>query len=771
MKPISVLFPLIVTSAMAAAATAPNASDFLGQLPLRFEENQGQWPGAVRFATRYGERTVSLFDGGEARLGGLRLRPTGAAAAAHPRVEPLGKLAGGATYMLGRDRKAWRDKVASYQSVAYRGVYPGIDLLYKGTGRKLEYDFIVAAGADPRTIDFEFAGATSLSIDADGALVVATAAGEVRQPLPFAYQDSPSGVRTQVEARYRLLGADRVGFAVGSYDAARELVIDPVLVATYFGGDAMDVATAVAVDSQNQVWVAGYTSSTTLPLAGTPYTGARIGNSDIFVAKFNPNVSGQDSLVWSTYFGGDLEDKVTAMVLSTDGFLYLTGSTMSSNFPLAGTPAQSALQGDTDAFLVRLSRTQQGTDALWYSTFFGGNQRDYGTAVTVDAQNRPYIAGYGTSGEGFTYAGGSFQPANRGGYDAFFARFQPDSTTPLSYSTFIGGTSTDVATGIMVDAQGLVHLTGYTMSNDFPATAGAYRTEYAGRGDLFYARADLSRSGLDGLRYATYIGGSDADLAYAAVADATGSIYLTGYTFSSDFPLAGPSIQAAKSGSADAFLMRLNPAATQADQLISYATYLGGSGTDLAYGLALGAGNRVSLTGYTDSTNFPTLGGALQARTGGAIDAFLAMMDFSNAASPTLLYSSYVGGDSPDIGYHVAPDTRGNIYMVGSTTSRRLATGGTFQPDLSRYTDSFLVRFNLCENRDACEAQGLTPASASNSSSSAKETLPALAAEACQEAGGPSLSLAGAVCAETAGGGVLCSRKICSADLQQDQQQ
>ena len=767
MKPISVLFLSLVATSALAAATAPSASDFLGRLPLRFEENQGQWPGAVRFATRHGERSVSLLASGEARVGasGLSLRPAGAVASARPRVEPLGKLAGGSTYMLGRDRKAWRDNVASYQSVAYRGVYPGIDLLYKGTGRKLEYDFIVAAGSDPRTIDFEFAGATSLLIDSDGALVVATPEGEVRQPLPFAYQDSPGGVRTQVEAHYRLLGPDRVGFALGNYDAARELVIDPVLVATYFGGDAVDVATAVAVDAQNQVWVTGYTSSTTLPLAGTPYTGARVGTTDVFVAKFNPNVSGQDSLVWSTYFGGDLEDRAAAIVLSTDGFLYLTGSTMSSNFPLAGTPAQGSLQGDTDAFLVRLSRTQQGTDSLWYSTFFGGNQRDYGTAVAVDAQNRPYIAGYGTSGEGFTYAGGSFQPANRGGYDAFFARFQPDSTTPLSYSTFLGGTSTDVATGIMVDAQGIVHLTGYTMSNDFPATSGAYRTEYAGRGDVFYARADLSRPGLDGLRYATYIGGADSDLAYAAVADPAGNIYLTGYTFSSDFPLAGAAIQTAKSGSADSFLMRINPGAAQASQLISYSTYLGGSGTDLAYGLALSAGSRLSVTGYTDSANFPTRGGALQARTGGAIDAFLTILDLSNAAAPALLYSSYVGGDAPDVGYHVAADTRGNIYMVGSTTSARLATSGTFQPDLSRFTDSFLVRFNLCENREACEAQGLVvPASAGEG----KPAVAALAAEACQEAGGPSLSLTGANCTEAAGGR-LCSRKVCSADLQPQQ--
>jgi hypothetical protein len=749
LKPISVLFllPLFVY------ANTDRGTDLLSKLPLRFEANQGQWPAEVRFATRSAERQVVLT-GSEARVGSLRLRPVNANPAA--RVEGVNKLRSGATYFLGSDRAAWRGNVPSFNAVAYRAIYPGIDLLYKGASRRLEYDFVLAPHADPAAIRMEFAGASNLKLAEDGSLI-ATAGGkeELHQPVPFAYQEDAAGKRTQVAAHYRLIGDNQVSFTLGAYDAARPLTIDPVLIATYFGGDSIDVATAVAVDSQNQVWVTGYTSSATLPLAGNPYAGERIGNVDIFVAKFNPNVEGADSLVWSTYYGGDGSDKPTAIALSTDGFLYITGDTMSTNFPLGGTPAQGALKGDTDAFLVRLSRTQQGTDALWYATYFGGNQKDYGLAVTVDAQNRPYIAGYSTDSDGFTFTGG-FQTSMRGGYDAFFAMFDLAATDTLRYSTFLGGGLTDVATGIAVDANGIVHLTGYTMSEDFPYTDGAYRTAYAGRGDIFYARADITRAGLDGYLYGTYIGGSDADLAYGMTMDPAGRIYLTGYTFSNDFPIVGDALRSVKAGASDLFLMRIDPSAPIGNP-ITYSTYLGGSGSELAYGISITSNNRVALAGYTDSTDFPAVGNPLQPRAGGAIDAFLALVDFAGA-TPRLIYSSYIGGISPDFGYQIAADARGNFYLVGSTTSRRLSTSGAFQPELSRYTDGLIVRFNLCENAAVCEDQGLTPQS----------SKPGLntAAESCIAPGGPSLSMVGTTCTQSAGGAVICTRKICSADLQ-----
>ena len=752
--------PLTAAPTLSAGATA-QGRELLGRLPLRFEANQGQWAANVRFAARSAEQTVAFTDAGALvwMEDGTQLSITTVGGSPEARPEPLGKLASGSSYFLGQDRSQWQGNVAHYSQIAYRASYPGIDLLYKGAGRRLEYDFVVAPQADASLIRLRFDGADSLRIAENGELVIRAGSGELRQPLPFAFQDGPGG-REPVTARYQIFGANEAGFVLGGYDRARTLTIDPVLVATYFGGDNVDVATAVAVDRQGRVWVTGYTSSASLPLSDRPYADTRAGGADLFIATFNPDVSGADSLVWSTYLGGDGADRPTALAVTSD-FIYIVGDTMSSNFPLGGGPVQTARKGDTDAFLIQISRTQQGLDAFWYGTYFGGDQRDYATAIAVDAANRIYMAGYATFGEGFTYAGGSFQAANRGGYDAFFAVFQPGSASPLVYSTFLGGTRTDVATGIAVDRAGLVHLTGYTLSEDFPVTGGAYRTTYAGRGDVFYARADITKQGLDGLLYATYIGGSDTDISYAMTTDAQGRLYLAGYTFSTDFPTAGSAVRTEKAGASDVFLMRLDPAAPVAS-LVNYATYLGGAGSELAYGITLEAATgRVAITGYTDSTDFPSVGGALQPRIGGALDGFLALVDM-NASPSRLIYSSYVGGDSPDVGYHVTSDTRGNLYLVGSTTSRRLSTPNVFQPDLSRYTDGFLVRFNLCENVASCQAQGLlsapaAPAAAANAA--AAET------EACAAPGALTLTLDGATCAAAAEGGgtVLCSRKICSA--------
>ena len=248
------------------------------------------------------------------------------------------------------------------------------------------------------------------------------------------------------------------------------------------------------------------------------------------------------------------------------------------------------------------------------------------------------------------------------------------------------------------------------------------------------------------------------------VQDSAGRLYVTGYTFSDDLPIIGNALRSEKAGSADVFLLRIDPSAP-GNNPVTYSTYLGGSGAELAYGISVGANNRVAVTGYTDSTDFPAIGGPLQPKSGGALDSYLALIDFSTAATPRLIYSSYIGGDAPGVGYQVAQDGRGNIYAVGSTTSSRLATPGVFQPDLSRFTDSFLVRVNLCENAAACEAQSLTTPQSASDKLGVNTT--AAAVDSCIAPGGPSLSLEGATCAESANGSKLCTRKVCTADLAQ----
>ncbi|MEZ5355943.1 MAG: SBBP repeat-containing protein [Bryobacteraceae bacterium] len=745
-------FGLLTPAAFGSRGTTVSAKSpdlgtrMLERLPLRFEPNEGQLPPEVRFLTRSSQRMLFLTDQ-EAivplRHGSLKIRPVHANP--KPEVEGVRPFESTSTYIRGNDRSQWRSSVPHFGGVRYREVYPGIDLLYRGQGRQVEYDFYVAPGADPGQIRLQFTGADKLWIDGEGALHVRAGGEELRQPVPFAFQDDDNREGTRVEASYRIVGKREVEFRVGEYDRDQKLVIDPVLIATYFGGASVDVATNVAVDSSGAVWVTGYSSSPMLPVTGIPFREEESGNVDLFIAKFNPTLTGGSSLQYATYYGGDGEDRPTALTIDPQGFLLVAGYTTSTNFPLAGNN-QAALGGDRDAFLVRFSTTDRGTDALWYATYFGGDRRDVALAVAGGPGGRAYIAGYTTQIEGFPLTGGPLQGSNRGGYDTFLVEIETlDTANAIRYATFLGGSSTDVATGLALDAAGRIWMAGYTMSSDFPTTAGAYRESAAGRGDIFLARVDRSRDGLDALDYATYLGGSDTDVAYGMVMDSAGRMHFTGYTFSSDFPVTADAHRAARAGATDAIYVRFDPAA--ADPL-SYSTYLGGGSTDVGYGLALDATGKVAITGYTHSNDFPIAGGALQPSFGGASDAFVAFLDPAAPAAASLIYSSYLGGNTLEAGNQIALDGEGNMYMVGSTTSRMLSTGSSvFQPDIAGLTDAFVVRLNLCADEEACREQGL------------------LVNQSCQADQGFSarFNAADAACVADDRGGFICSRTVCAS--------
>jgi hypothetical protein len=657
-------------------------------------------------------------------------------------VRPYGSTS---NYLIGRDRSRWRSGIEHFRGVRYRDVYPGIDMLYRGQGRQIEYDFYVAPGADPSRIRMKFQGADKLKIDNDGSLIV-TAGGEtLRQPVPFAFQDDADREGTRVPVSYRLLAKNEVGFEVGEYDHAEILVIDPVLIATHFGGSSVDVATNVAVDTRGDVWVVGYTLSPDLPVPGDPYRPSPAANLDLFIARFSQTLAGTASLVSATYFGGGGEDRPQAIALDPFGFLLITGTTGSIDIPLAGVPAQLELKGDSDAFLLRWQLTGQGIDALWYATYLGGSNREVGTAVTADAAGRVYMVGYSIFGEEFPLAGGSLQSVNRGGYEAFLAQIDTGlGSGTLRYSTYLGGDSTDVATGVAVDRAGLVYVSRYTMSENFPSTGGAQQPGTAGRGDSFLAQIDLSRPGLDALTYATYLGGSDADLAMAMTMDTQQRLYITGYTLSPDFPVTANGWQRQLAGNSDVFLARFDFAGRPPSQALDYATYLGGGSTDVGYSLAVNAAGSVALTGYTHSADFPRIGGALQPAIGGGSDAFLVLLD--PATGP--VYSSYIGGPSTEVGNRIAFGPGGNVYLAGSTTSRSVSVGsGVYQPQSAGLTDAFVGRFNLCTDEASCRAQGLL--------------------EACQDEG-PLFAVNSANAANSAGctadghGGFVCSRAVCT---------
>lgn len=671
------------------------AQEMLRKLPMRFEANEGQLHPQVKYYSRSSEQLV-LFTENEAILQlsdrVLSIRPQGGNPA--PRLTGTDLLPARSSYYLGPRPAAWRTGVRQYGAVSYREVYPGIDLIYRGRGRRLEYDFVVAPGAEPSRVRLRFDGADKMWIDRDGTLVMKIGRALLHQPKPFIYQGTPRSPEP-VEGGYRLVGKKEIVFEVGRYDPTRTLVIDPVL--TYFGTSGKDDAVGVAVDPEGFLWVVGKTNSAELPLTGEPVADALKGKTDIFVARLNPSLQGADALVYSTYLGGSDDDEPTSVFMRGSN-LYIAGSTASTDFPIAN-GYQSSNGGDRDAFVIWLNVAETGSSILWYSSYFGGADREVANAVSADAAGKIYAAGYTTSTEKLPLLGGSLQPANRGGWEAFLFVADPslsESATGV-YSTYLGGVSTDVATAIAVDQAGRVILAGYTMSGDFPVAGDSYQLGYRGGGDAFVTVVDLSKPGLEALVYATYLGGSDYEAPKSLTAAAGQEIYIAGYTLSSDFPTSLNAYRMVSAGAADAFVARLDWS-KPAFESLTYSTYVGGSRSDLASSMALDANGQVLLTGYTYSDDFPLMNAGPARTYLGAADGFFVRLDPSKPAAEGLTCSMYIASPGIEAGNWVAADAAGNAFVAGSTTSGSLeADPGAYRPATAGYAELFVTRISATE--------------------------------------------------------------------------
>ena len=392
-------------SASAAKAKAGLAQAY-GKLPLRFEENRGQSDPQVKFLSRGAgyslflterEAVLSLIKKAKPPAPGssaparaqqdatavVRMRPVGASPNA--RLTAGERLPGVSNYLRGGDHRRWQTGVPAYNRVRYQAVYPGVDLVYHGAQDKLEYDFVVAPGAEPGRIALSLTGAEKLTIDRRGDLILHTAAGQLRQQRPVVYQQA-AGKKTPVPGRYVLLGKDRVGFSLGAYDRSRALVIDPVLAySTYLGGSGSTDATDIAVDASGNAYVTGQTSSADFPTVG-PYQSTHAGSGDVFVTKLNPAGSG---LVYSTYIGGGGSDYAQAIAVDSSGNASVTGRTLSTNYPLQGA-TQVTNRGLGDAFVTKLNAAGS---ALIFSTYLGGEEFDEGRGIGVDSTGNVLLTG------------------------------------------------------------------------------------------------------------------------------------------------------------------------------------------------------------------------------------------------------------------------------------------------------------------------------------------------------------------------------------------
>lgn len=664
-----------------------------GSLPLTFESNQGQTSAQVRFLSRGKGYTLFLTsnnavlammlpaesagnpgarpapnalnarDTRDATRAVLRMEMVGANS--HPTVTGLEELPGKANYFIGNDPEKWQSNVPLYEKVEYKGIYPGIDLVFYGCQRELEYDFVVSAGADPGAIRLFFEGGGGPVLDKEGNLVIGVGAGEVVLQAPLIYQEDAGGGRRSIRGSYELLGENRVGFQIAAYDTGKPIVIDPVLsYSTYLGGGQHEQGRGIAVNASGNAYVTGMTPSSDFPASVGAYDESYNTNGDVFVTKLNPTGTG---LVYSTYIGGTNYEWAHALVLDAEGNAYVTGYSHSQNFPTTdGAYQEVKAGGDTtyeDAFVTKLNATGS---ALVYSTFLGGDQSDWGEGIALDVDDNAYVTGI-THSSVFPTTPGAFDRTYHLNGDIFVARLNAAGSA-LVYSTIVGGALTEYGFGIAVDNDRNAYVTGRTTSTNLPTTPGAYQPAHNGGGEDGFV-IKVNPGGTD-LSYCTYLGGMHNDFGHGIVVDNLGNAYVTGWTASGNFPTMNP-FQGTNMGpiitGGDAFLTKLNPAGTA----ILYSTFLGGSSADEGHSIAMDDRGNLYVAGLTLSGNFPTARPVQAEICRGCTnvsssDAFVTKF---NAAGSKLLYSTFLGGIQFDRAHAVAVDSSGNAYIVGDTAS------------------------------------------------------------------------------------------------------
>jgi uncharacterized repeat protein (TIGR01451 family) len=585
------------------------------------------------------------------------------------------------SYFKGNNPDNWQTNLPTYNFINLGQLYPGITVKLRATGSNIEKFFFVSPGANPDDIKIRVLGADQLAIDEEGNLIIRSEGfPDVSMSQPIAFQEN----NNNIDANYQVKD-NTYGFKIGDYDHNQQLTIDPALVySTYLGGYNYDFGTSIAVDSSGNTYITGYTDSTDFPTTLGAYQTSHAGSYyyDAFVSKLNPTGTG---LVYSTYLGGsggyDGNDYGHSIAVDGSGNAYITGQTYSTDFPTTPGAYQTSLSAYYDAFVTKLNPTGTG---LVYSTYLGGNMNDMGYSLVVDGSGNAYITGQ-TQSTNFPTTLGAYQTSRAGSYDAFVSKLN-SAGTGLVYSTYLGGTYMDYGNGVAVDSSGNAYITGYTFSENFPTTLGAYQTSRAGSYDAFVSKLNSAGTGLV---YSTYLGGTSNEEGNGVAVDSSGNAYITGYTDSTNFPTTLGAYQTSRAGSYDAFVSKLNPTGTA----LEYSTYLGGTSDDYGNGVAVDGDGNAYITGYTDSTNFPTTSGAYQTSLAGYTDALMSKL---NSAGTGLVYSTYLGGNyDNDVGNSIAVDEDANAYITGYTYSGDFPTTlGAYQTSLANGYDALVAKIS-----------------------------------------------------------------------------
>ena len=664
----------VLMTAVWGLSAAPTAQHF-AKLPLSFEPNWGQAEAGAEFVARGAGYYLTLGPGGTRMVlrnkGGIadvRMKLVGSKTDVRLGGDHL--LPGHSSYFRGNDSTRWITSLPNFGRVQAAAVYTGIDLVYYGNQAQLEYDFVIAPKADPSRIRLHFDGVRALETGLSGDLILKTAAGDILQHKPVVYQ-TIDGVRHSIDANFRLTGRSDVSFKLGVYDHSQPLVIDPVLIySSFLGGRDLDAGNSVAADSAGNMYLTGTTFSTPK------------GDADVLVRKIS---SDGTAFLYIADIGGVDNDYGNGIAVDVNGFASVGGRTASLDFPVAAA-FQKQNYGRNNAYVLRLDPA--GT-TLIFSTYLGGGNDDRAYGIALDRQGGVYLTGVSTSSD-FPTNDGAFQRGNRGGTDAFVAKFASDGSA--IYSTLLGGSSDDRATGIAVDASGNAYVVGETLSDSFPQANAPFQHSRHGGLDAFVTEVNADGSQLV---FSTFSGGSGDDSAGGVALDLSGNVYVVGSTTGdSGFDVPNRNFNTSYNGGAsDIFVSKY----TANGQSLAWTTFLGSHGGDYGNGISVDANGNVYVVGDTDSDQYPVTRDAVQGRRAGGVDAVLSVLDTDGQ---NLLYSTFFGGSGDDSAVSVALNPASEVFLTGQTSSADFPrTPGAVQPLAGGGpSDAFMAKLGLADS-------------------------------------------------------------------------
>lgn len=661
---------------------------------LPFITNEGQMDSQIRFfactfggalfVTQNGDIVYSFIKENGQEMLALKEELVGSAIDRIVGEQEIGTSIG---YFKGDDPSLWKSGLTGYETVSLGNVYPGVLLKLRAYCNNIEKIFTVQPGSNAEAIRLRLNGAKELLVNHDGELEVSTALGKVSFSRPMAYQEI-DGKRVYVDAAYVKEG-DIYSFKIGDYDQSRDLIIDPLLASTFIGG-SNDDSFSMALDMYGNIYLAGRTNSTDLPIItggyGSVYAG---GAGDAYIAKFNADLT---DLTAATFFGGSgLEDSIV-IALDTAGNVFIAGKTESNDIPVTENSYNDTLKGQSNLFIARFD---SNLTTLAASTYLGGSLNDAwccGVHIEIDHNNNVFISALTNSND---------FPTTTGAYDTTYNDYDTDDVviskldqnlSSLLASTYLGGSLWDVVYGMELDASGNVYVVGRTSSSNFPITSGAYSANYQDPHPYYDGFVSKLSNDLSSLVASTYIGTtSKEDIIWAVAPAPDGNVYISGSTISSAFPVTEGAYDTAFGGTeSDGFICKLNSSFST----LLASTFLGGSGYDRSTGISMDIEGNIHIFGYTNSTDFPVTEDAydLILNNGGeGTDGFYAKMD---GDLTTLQYATFIGGSSGDSISSLKITPSGRLYLSGTTSSTDFpVTAGSYDMTYNGNADSYLMLF------------------------------------------------------------------------------